>query len=256
MRVLYIMHSCFAVEIGETLLLFDYFDKKKTPEVNFEGELPDFSRYKKHYIFASHKHRDHFWLESLKWGMDYPQMRFFLGNDMRFNEKYLSRNGIDPSVKERMITTKPGGSYEVDGLSVRAYGSTDEGVSFLVRYQGKTIFHAGDLNEWSWEVRKGEVRNDAYREQMKREYREELEPLRGTHMDIAFVVMDMRLEENYKNGMDYFLHEMDADVVFPMHMWKRYDLIGTYKKELISRGEEELAKKMMEINQENQVFEL
>ncbi len=256
MRVNYIMHSCFAVEIEDTLLLFDYFDKSKTPEVDFEGELPDFSKYKKHFIFASHKHRDHFWLESLKWGMEYPQMLFFLGNDMRFNEKYLARNGIDPAVKERMITAKPGGSYEAGELKVEAYGSTDEGVSFLVRYKGKTIFHAGDLNDWSWVVRKGEARDDSYRNKMREEFRKELEPLRGIHMDIACVVMDMRLEERYKNGIDYFLHEMDADVIFPMHMWKRYDLISVYKKELVEKGEADLAEKIMDMQKENQVFEL
>ena len=52
-------------------------------------------------------------------------------------------------------------------------------------------------------------------------------------MDAAFVVMDMRLEERYKNGIDYFLHTMDADTVFPMHLWGRYDLIPQYKKKLI-----------------------
>lgn len=256
MRIKYIMHSCFAVELGDTLLLFDYFDKKKTPEVDFQGELPDFSEYKKHYIFVSHKHRDHFWLESLKWGMEYPEMIFFLGNDMRFNEKYLLRNGIDPAVKERMITARPGGHYEVGNLLVEACGSTDEGVSFLVKYQNKILFHAGDLNDWSWVVRKGEARDDAYRNKMREEFRKELEPLRGVHMDAAFVVLDPRLEESYKNGMDYFIHEMDADAVFPMHMWKRYDLIPGYKKELIEKGEEKLAEKIMEISHENQSFDL
>ena len=110
------MHSCFAVEIEDTLLLFDYFDKSRTPEVDFQGELPDFSNYKKHYIFSSHGHRDHFWLESLKWGMEYPDMVFFLGNDMRFNRKYLERNGIDFSVKERMITARRGETYEQQHL--------------------------------------------------------------------------------------------------------------------------------------------
>lgn len=256
MRIRYIMHSCFAVEIEDTLLLFDYFDKNKTPEVDFEGELPDFSEYKKHYIFASHKHRDHFWLESLKWGMEYPEMIFFLGNDMRFNEKYLSRNGIDPVVKERMITARPGGHYEVEDLLVDAYGSTDEGVSFLVKYQDKVLFHAGDLNDWSWVVRKGEARDDAYRNKMREEFRRELEPLRGIHMDAAFVVLDPRLEESYKNGMDYFIHQMDADAIFPMHLWKRYDLIFKYKKELVEKGETKLAEKIMEIRHENQSFEL
>ena len=136
------MHSCFAVEIEDTLLLFDYFDKSRTPEVDFQGELPDFSNYKKHYIFSSHGHRDHFWLESLKWGMEYPDMVFFLGNDMRFNRKYLERNGIDFSVKERMITARRGETYDMGELKVQALGSNDAGVSFLVHYGGKTIFHA------------------------------------------------------------------------------------------------------------------
>lgn len=256
MKVIYIMHSCFAVEIEDTLLLFDYFDKSRTPEVDFCGKLPDLKKYKRHYIFASHGHRDHFWLDSLKWGMEYPKMLFFLGNDLRFNRKYLERNGIDFSVKERMITARPGGCYEMDGLKVKALGSTDTGVSFLVRFRGKTMFHAGDLNDWSWVVRKGESHDEAYRNRMKREFRKELEPLRGVHMDIAFVVMDMRLEERYKNGMDYFLHEMDADLVFPMHMWKRYDLIAKYKKELAAKGEGLLAGKVMDIRRENQEFEL
>ncbi len=255
MRIIYVMHSCFAVEIGDTLLLIDYFDKSKTPEVEFLGELPDFSKYKKHYIFASHKHRDHFWLESLKWGMEYPEMIFFLGNDMRFNAKYLERNGIDPAVKERMITVKPDHHYEVDGLVVDALGSTDEGVSFLITYQGKKLFHAGDLNDWCWVVRKGEARDEAYRKKMREEFRKKLEPLRGVHLDAAFVVMDPRLEESYRNGMDYFIHHMDADRIFPMHMWKRYDLIETYKQELTDCGEQKLADKIVDISGENQVFE-
>lgn len=250
------MHSCFAVEIEDTLLLFDYFDKSRTPEVDFQGELPDFSNYKKHYIFSSHGHRDHFWLESLKWGMEYPGLVFFLGNDMRFNRKYLERNGIDFSVKERMITARRGETYELGELKVQALGSNDAGVSFLVHYGGKTIFHAGDLNDWSWYVRKGETHDEAYRRRMREEFRKELEPLSGVHMDAAFVVMDMRLEERYKNGIDYFLHTMDADAVFPMHLWGRYDLIPQYKKELILAGEPELAKKVMDIREENQIFEL
>ena len=73
----------------------------------------------------------------------------------------------------------------------------------MVHYGGKTIFHAGDLNDWSWYVRKGETHDEAYRRRMREEFRKELEPLLGVHMDAAFVVMDMRLEERYKNGIDY-----------------------------------------------------
>jgi hypothetical protein len=35
-------------------------------------------------------------------------------------------------------------------LEVRTFGSTDAGVSFWLRADGLTIFHAGDLNWWRW----------------------------------------------------------------------------------------------------------
>ena len=44
----------------------------------------------------------------------------------------------------------PGETREIYGARIRAYGSTDEGVSFLISVEGKQIFHAGDLNFWHW----------------------------------------------------------------------------------------------------------
>ena len=55
--------------------------------------------------------------------------------------------------------------YEDDMLRIQAFGSTDVGISFLIHLQGKSIFHAGDLNNWHWseesteqEIRKAEGR--------------------------------------------------------------------------------------------------
>jgi len=256
MKVTFIMHSCFAVEIGDSLLLFDYFDTKKTPEVSFQGKLPEFSNYQKIFVFSTHGHRDHFWLESLKWGKEYPNMIFFLGNDIKLNEKYLLRNGIEPSVKKQMITIRPNEQYEVNGLQIQTFDSTDMGVSILVFYQRKTFYHAGDLNDWSWEVRNDVEYDENYRRRMHQEYQKIVDHLKGTHIDAACVVMDKRLGEYYKNGIDYFIHTIDADVIFPMHMWQRYDLIKKYKNELIQNGEVQLADKIMQIERENQEFKI
>ena len=38
---------------------------------------------------------------------------------MRFNRKYLERNGVDFSVKERMITARRGETYDMGELKVR-----------------------------------------------------------------------------------------------------------------------------------------
>ncbi len=41
-------------------------------------------------------------------------------------------------------------AYRDELAFIRAYGSTDLGVSFYVEAEGKRFFHAGDLNDWHW----------------------------------------------------------------------------------------------------------
>lgn len=50
MRVTYIGHSGFSVELESHILLFDY----------YEGTMPEFDPAKKLLVFASHSHPDHF----------------------------------------------------------------------------------------------------------------------------------------------------------------------------------------------------
>ena len=50
MKITYIHHSAFLVETESAYLLFDY----------FQGKLPEFSEEKPLYVFASHRHPDHF----------------------------------------------------------------------------------------------------------------------------------------------------------------------------------------------------
>lgn len=256
MRVTYMMHSCFAITIGKTLMLFDYFDRSKVPEVQYEEQLPDFALYDSIYVFHSHGHREHFCLQSLAWGMEYPQITYFLGKDLKFNEKYLSRNGIDPSIKKRMIRMRTHEVYQTEKITVQALDSTDEGAAFVIDYQGYCIYHAGDLNDWSWEERKGDMKDEAYRVKMSAMYQAYLEPLKDRQIDVAFVVLDGRLGDRYQQGMDYFIHHMNARHIFPMHLWGRYELIDRYRRQLQEVSEEEMAEKIMRITQENQTFDI
>ena len=67
MKILFIQHSCFVVEIENKVLIFDWFDKARITGYAFQGILPEFSKEKEIYLFASHKHQDHFDLNALKW---------------------------------------------------------------------------------------------------------------------------------------------------------------------------------------------
>ena len=56
MKITYIGHSGFSVELEKKVLLFDY----------YRGELPKASGDKKWYVFVSHGHGDHYNRDVLK----------------------------------------------------------------------------------------------------------------------------------------------------------------------------------------------
>ena len=48
---------------------------------------------------------------------------------------------------------------------------------------------------------------------------------------MAFVVLDPRLGVLYTDlGLAYFMKNVEADYVFPMHMWQDYSAIEKYKQ--------------------------
>lgn len=116
---------------------------------------------------------------------------------------------------------------------VKTLRSTDEGVAFLVQAEEKTLYHAGDLNDWRWD---GE--EEDWNRQMAEKFRRYIEPLRGVRMDAAFVPLDPRQEEQYSLGLDYFLTLADyrnpregAEKIYPMHCWDDYGIIERWLSE-------------------------
>ena len=60
MRITFLYHSAFLVELKTCTLLFDWYG----------GTLPDFDRSKPLYVFASHHHGDHYSPEIFSLGME------------------------------------------------------------------------------------------------------------------------------------------------------------------------------------------
>lgn len=84
-------------------------------------------------LFLSHSHSDHYCREVLA---------------LPFGETVLSGD-FPASIPGRRA--QEGESFSVLGLPVRAFGSTDLGLSYLVEVEGRRVFHAGDFNLWHWE---------------------------------------------------------------------------------------------------------
>ena len=100
------------------------------------------------------------------------------------------------------------------GVTVETLSSTDEGVAFLVTADGRTIFHAGDLNWWHWE---GEA--PGWNRNMEVDFKRYAEPLRGRAIDLAMLPLDPRLGEDGFRGPRYFLELAEIRRFLPMHQW-------------------------------------
>ena len=237
MKVTYIYHSGFAVELDNCILLFDY----------YKGELPRWEKNKMIYVFASHKHQDHFQLKIFDLAKEYPKIHYFLGSDIKLNGKYLERKNIAPSIKENITNVGKNKRLSFDKIEILSLRSTDEGVAFIISAEGRNIYHAGDLNWWHWD---GEPY--PFNENMARDYKKEIDSIQGMHFDAAFVPLDPRLGHAYGFGMDYFLKHTNADKVFPMHMWEEYGYIGKYKKTLTGW---QYGEQIMDIDRPGQEFE-
>ncbi len=129
-------------------------------------------------------------------------------------------------------------------LEVRTFGSTDAGVSFWLRVDGLTIFHAGDLNWWRWS---GETQ--AEQDFADRFFIEEMEKLPSEQIDIAFFPVDRRLEENYALGAEYFAKKMQPKLLAPMHFGADFAATKAFREKVAGTG---LA--TVEISRKGQVF--
>ncbi len=245
MKVTYIHHSSFCVETGGAALVFDYYDGSGVPFCRYCGKMPEYPADTPLYVFSSHSHRDHFDAGTLKWAEQYPNIHYIFAQEAKkkLGREALARLGIAESVREKITYVKPREQLAVGDVRIETLHSTDSGVAFLVEAFGRTIYHAGDLNWWNWE---GE--SEEFQRFQERVYKEQVGLLKGKEIDLAFVVIDPRLGEQKYLGIDYFMQNVRAAHVCPMHLWKHYELAEEYKGRLPGEDRE----KILVMSRENQ----
>lgn len=229
MKITYIHHSAFAVETEAVCLLFDY----------YQGDLPDFPAEKPLYVFASHRHPDHFSEKIFELAKGREKIRFLLSAD-------IWKKRVPGELMEKTAFLEPYETYADDFLKAETYLSTDEGVAFWVHTDGPEIYHAGDLNHWYWE---GE--DEAWNTSMTKQYRAELGKMAGRTADAAFLPLDPRLGKYFYLGIDDFMKDVDAKAIFPMHFWGEYDVCSRLKALPVSAPYRD---RIAEITGEGQTF--
>ena len=223
MNITYLGHSGFLTEIDDAYFLFDY----------YKGAIPQMDTSKKMFVFVSHAHYDHYNRSIYEFRKDFEEIYYILSSDITAEE-------------EGVHSVKPNEELACGGCHVRTLRSNDEGVAFLVRYHGRTLYHAGDLNWWHWE---GEP--EAYNTGMRRSYQAEINKLQKEKIDASFVPVDPRLGEQYCWGIDCFMKRTETSHVFPMHFWGNYEI---FDRLMMEQCTQEYRDRIMKIEQEGQSF--
>lgn len=210
MTVKYIFHSGFLLETAASCYIFDY----------YQGRLPPFDTKKLVVVFSSHAHRDHYNPEIFSILRETGVTDIFAVLAKDIPEKKYPKD-------IKVLKAYAGALYTLPrGEKLETLLSTDSGVAFLLTTEEGTVFHAGDLNDWSWN---GE--DDGDNRQMRGSYRHEIDKLKGRELDVAFIPLDPRQDEHYADGFCYFLSTVGAKSVYPMHYWSKPDVIDRFLRE-------------------------
>lgn len=164
-QIWYLFHSAYAVKYGSRLLIFDYYNNRAAkPKTDLAGGVFDPRAHcdEEVFVFASHKHGDHFNPVILNWQKQHPTLHYILSDDI-----CVPGTG-------NVLSVSPEENYTISGISVQTLTSTDEGVAFLVKMDDLTIYHAGDLHWWHWD---GEP--DPWNPDMERKYKEQIAKLKN-----------------------------------------------------------------------------
>jgi len=216
MTITYLNHSGFFVELDTVCLLFDY----------WRGHLPEPTPGKTLLAFASHGHHDHYNEEIFAYAARWEQARVILGNDIRLSAKRKEALGI---TNDDFLRLGPDRDETVLDVRVRTLRSTDSGVAFLVTADGKTVYHAGDLNQWVW-AGEPEDENAA----MTAAFVKEIDKLRDISIDLAFLTLDARQKDDAYRGFDHCMRTLDIKKAVPMHSFGNYEIYNDFLSDPIS----------------------
>lgn len=219
MRLIYIYHSCFVLMADNCAVVMDYFrDTDENPQKGWIHSML-LRRPGPLYVLASHFHPDHYKHEIFDWQTQKSDIHYILSHDI------LKRRRAKAA--EATFLNK-GDEYKDDNIEIKAFGSTDTGCSFRIHVDGRTVFHAGDLNNWAW------VKESTPEEVKKAEddYLKELADLAAEtpKIDLAMFPVDPRMETNYMRGAEQLVEKIPVTIFVPMHFWERPKEVDGFAK--------------------------
>jgi L-ascorbate metabolism protein UlaG (beta-lactamase superfamily) len=119
-----------------------------------------------------------------------------------------------------------GREYDIMGVKIRTYGSTDEGVSFMIDVGSRRIFHAGDLNKWHWR----DEGDAEWTEKAISDFEAVMATLPDEKIDVAMFPVDPRQGSGYDEGACEFNERIKPGIFIPMHFWDKPEAAEEFAK--------------------------
>ena len=216
MTLTYIYHSCFVAETDSAAIIFDYWRDNAQQQVQRLVQTTE----KQVYFVVSHFHEDHFNPDILTLGADRANApRVLISNDTR------KRRRIPAEVPTAVLHADD--VYSDEHLTLKAFRSTDVGVSTLVELPGgETLFHAGDLNNWYFP--EGEERLKVTLDEMEGLFLSIVRQIAHTRQKVQHVMfpVDPRLGASMLRGPFQWLNNIETEHFYPMHFWGQVQQIS------------------------------
>lgn len=210
--------SAFTVSVNKTLMIFSY------RETGFGG-LPesarlkeaDFYSYNNILVFVPNGSREHFDEVIFGWNQAYP-ISYII-------EKKAMEN---QSKKANVLLAGEGAEFSIAQARIRVFGSSGDGVSFLVQTEGISVFHAGDLNLWHWREQSDlqEIRD------AEKRFYDEVAKIPKNSIDLCMFPLDPNLGGLYSAGANHFIMAIRPKVFFPMHFYNRHEVALEYQRSM------------------------
>ncbi|MGI6077316.1 MAG: MBL fold metallo-hydrolase [Fastidiosipilaceae bacterium] len=213
MKLTYLFHSGFVLELKDTILIFDCYSDPAT--VLSQISIQDRSIV----FFVSHEHGDHYSSKIIHYSEKYGDAVTYVVD----RETVIHFHLHEKIKKSRLIVTEEGmiigeSDLELPGLKeLLVYASNDAGVAYLLSTTEGVIYHAGDLNNWDWQ--------DGEAEWMERFYRVRLKTMASNlterqidQIKVAMVPVDERLQNRAYGGADMFCRYLKTEFMIPMHL--------------------------------------
>ena len=225
LKVTYHHNSGFSVQVGSTLLVFDYWEGERR-QLSPVGQLNTkiLSVFEDVYVFVSHVHPDHLDPVIYEWREELPNINYVVSSDLP-----IGKRGKRISPQETLELTRD--------ISVSAFDSTDLGVSFLVNAYGLNIFHAGDLNLWHWR-QESTLREIEAAEQA---FYKACEPIPVDVIDLAMFPVDPRQGMMYDAGANHFILSKNPRLFIPMHWQERSEVAIDFARRASTQHTEVIA---------------